>query len=271
MSENRNKFRIAKERKNLNDRLMQNNNPFNMWRHTLKSLIIAPPEVFDTNANKTDICVGVVAVSLFHLENNMRWSGLELSSRHYCWTDMKDRDPASISDIVSYQICHNLIQFAQDSVVRLSDPSPTRIITQLKELSQIPSNKRCLFIYNGQGISCINGSNIKNLTNYQKYMKPDDMKKAFAEADLIIGHAGAGTIMEVMQIGKPLIVVVNDILMENHQTELASRLKKDNLITMSSTKDFLDTFKKGNFESHKLTINCAPFIKQIDNYFGFQQ
>ena len=151
MTENRNKFRIAKERKKWNERTALNNNPFNLWRHGLKSLIIAPPEVYDTNANKTDIGVGVVAVSLFHLENNMRWSGLELSSRHYCWTDMKDRDPASISDIVSYQICHNLIQFAQDSVVRLSDPSPTRIITQLKELAQVAMNRRCLFIYNGQG------------------------------------------------------------------------------------------------------------------------
>lgn len=111
---------------------------------------------------------------------------------------------------------------------------------------------------------------IQNLKNFQKYMKPDEMKQAFADADLVIGHAGAGTIMEVMQLGKPLIVVVNDILMENHQTELASRLKKEDLITMSSTKDFLEVFKKGNFEAHKLVMNCSKFVKDVDGFFGFE-
>ena len=110
---------------------------------------------------------------------------------------------------------------------------------------------------------------IKNLTNYQKYMKPDEMRASFQKADLVIGHAGAGTIMEVMQLGKPLIVVVNDILMENHQTELASRLKKEGIITMSTTKDLLEIFKKGCFESHKLVMNCSQFVEKIDNYLGF--
>ena len=38
---------------------------------------------------------------------------------------------------------------------------------------------------------------------------------------LVISHAGAGSIMDALGRRKPLVVVVNDGLMDNHQTELA--------------------------------------------------
>ncbi|KAJ1627334.1 glycosyltransferase family 28 C-terminal domain-containing protein [Pavlovales sp. CCMP2436] len=44
------------------------------------------------------------------------------------------------------------------------------------------------------------------------------------EADLVISHAGSGSILEALGRRKPLLVVVNEALMDNHQAELADEL-----------------------------------------------
>ena len=49
---------------------------------------------------------------------------------------------------------------------------------------------------------------------------PQDMESA----DLVISHAGAGTCLEVLRLGKPLIVIVNRSLLGNHQVGSALEL-----------------------------------------------
>lgn len=45
-------------------------------------------------------------------------------------------------------------------------------------------------------------------------------------ADLIISHAGSGSVFEALRLRKPLVAVPNPILMDNHQAELANHLAR---------------------------------------------
>lgn len=60
-------------------------------------------------------------------------------------------------------------------------------------------------------------------------LKPT-IKLDISSADLVISHAGAGTCIDVLTENVPLVVVVNDQLMDNHQTELADQLASDGYI-----------------------------------------
>ncbi|XP_016952667.1 UDP-N-acetylglucosamine transferase subunit ALG13 homolog [Drosophila biarmipes] len=59
-------------------------------------------------------------------------------------------------------------------------------------------------------------------------------------ADLIIGHAGAGTCMDILNNRKHGLIVINDALMDNHQLELAKQLASESYLYYCKVSD-LDT------------------------------
>jgi beta-1,4-N-acetylglucosaminyltransferase len=93
-------------------------------------------------------------------------------------------------------------------------------------------------------------------------------------ADLIIGHGGAGTVMESLSFNKPLVVVVNNRLLHNHQTELAERLaldkhcliaySPDQLISILEDPNLLSPKPFGQSTSHSV------FTDYLDRIMNFE-
>lgn len=55
----------------------------------------------------------------------------------------------------------------------------------------------------------------------------NNFEEVIKESELIISHGGAGIILESLKNKRKVIVCVNDLLMDNHQKELASSLDKE--------------------------------------------
>lgn len=98
-----------------------------------------------------------------------------------------------------------------------------------------------------------------------------DMKRA----DLIISHAGAGTVMEGLRLGKNLVVVINTQLMDNHQVELAEAMAKRGHLLMVDQPEDLDTAETWkSFEKFSRTPHIDgdenDFPRLLDAHLGFQ-
>ncbi|KAF3423475.1 hypothetical protein E2986_10604 [Frieseomelitta varia] len=90
-------------------------------------------------------------------------------------------------------------------------------------------------------------------------------------ADLIISHAGAGSILDALECKKNLIVVANQSLMDNHQLELAEQLYKDGYLYYCTCETLLNTIQTMNFSKLRPFVNerSKQIAKLIDQIMGF--
>ncbi|KAH9254249.1 hypothetical protein BASA81_007850 [Batrachochytrium salamandrivorans] len=111
-------------------------------------------------------------------------------------------------------------------IEELNKPEVRQVLTDSMGVTEL-----CLQIGRGVVQPQLDGGKLK-VTWYD--FKPTLMED-MQSADVIISHAGAGSIVESLRLNKRLIVVVNDLLMDNHQLELASALEQKGHLVCAPT------------------------------------
>ncbi|KAJ2080191.1 N-acetylglucosaminyldiphosphodolichol N-acetylglucosaminyltransferase catalytic subunit alg13 [Coemansia sp. RSA 988] len=69
------------------------------------------------------------------------------------------------------------------------------------------------------------------------------------QADLIICHAGTGSILEALHSGKPTIAVVNRGLANNHQSEVASELATFGYLVVAEPRNLASAITESMYTS----------------------
>lgn len=105
----------------------------------------------------------------------------------------------------------------------------------------------------------------------EQYRFKQSIRDDYNSADLVIGHAGAGTCLESLELKKRLLVVVNEKLHDNHQLELARKLQQLGHLQYCTPSGLFDVLSQT-----ELFENLAPFpvgtpklfADWLDNYLG---
>ncbi|HUT59859.1 MAG TPA: glycosyltransferase [Phycisphaerae bacterium] len=66
---------------------------------------------------------------------------------------------------------------------------------------------------------------------FVRYVRFDEARKLFREADLIVGHCGTGTVLNALRFQKPMVIVprrldAGELSKDDHQVQLAAGIER---------------------------------------------
>ncbi|XP_039955845.1 UDP-N-acetylglucosamine transferase subunit ALG13 homolog [Bactrocera tryoni] len=127
-----------------------------------------------------------------------------------------------------------------------------------------------LVIQYGHGSPVKNTRNILHdygITIEQYDFKLEVPRTDILNADLIIGHAGAGTCMDILNHGRAGIIVINEKLMDNHQSELAQQLSDEGYLYYSNIEGLAKTMEFANLadlKAYEKSNNMKSFVRYLN-------
>ncbi|CAB1325415.1 unnamed protein product [Coregonus sp. 'balchen'] len=123
----------------------------------------------------------------------------------------------------------------------------------------------------GQGSILPDSDSCHELT-LEAFRFKDSIAENIRCADLVISHAGAGSCLETLGADKPLLVVVNDKLMDNHQLELAKQLHQDSHLLYCTPSTLTETLKTMDLAVLSPFLPGQPkhFANFLDKALGVQ-
>lgn len=137
--------------------------------------------------------------------------------------------PDLITSILDNKFIETAIKFGYNRLIAQIGNGYTE--TLLKHVSELDTidNYKCPL--NAEQLGCNDiASSFKLETNNFEFIaieyssKIEDLITNYS--DLVISHAGTGSILDSLKLKKPLIVCVNDKLMDNHQQQIADKFEK---------------------------------------------
>ncbi|WP_010175498.1 glycosyltransferase [Bacillus coahuilensis] len=102
--------------------------------------------------------------------------------------------------------------------------------------------------------------------NYKKFtlISDDDFKKILNEADVVVAHAGTGTVTSTLKLQKKLILFPRLVEYgehgDNHQLDLCNLFESQNYVMVAKNKEELKSCLLGIS-----SFNPKPFISNNDN------
>ncbi|QPG75905.1 hypothetical protein FOA43_003291 [Brettanomyces nanus] len=139
------------------------------------------------------------------------------------------------------------------------------LLEKIKRKFELGSNRELQEEENGQlNLTVIHESNKLHIRciRYDK----DIASKYTAESNLVISHAGTGSILDSVRLGKKLIVLINDSLKDNHQLEIAQAFEELNVLKVAkgNLKEFVQLTKKmENCQFEKLAQPKGWILEEV--------
>jgi beta-1,4-N-acetylglucosaminyltransferase len=109
--------------------------------------------------------------------------------------------------------------------------------------------------------------------NHEYFKFTTNIESQIAKADLVITHAGAGSVFRLLELGKPIVVVPNFERIDEHQKDLADYVEINNFACVCRNLDLLEectkqayegeysTYERNLFDGYTRILSLLSFIK----------